>query len=111
MALVSSARTIISSNSSSSPWCSRGLIVRLCGIETEHGIYVEGKEAKDLINESMAVVRAYPGPHGKPWDYKGEDPRRDARGFRAERLFRSAASPRHFACKSSRDRPSSWIFS
>ncbi|MBW3625340.1 MAG: proteasome accessory factor PafA2 family protein [Armatimonadetes bacterium] len=64
--------------------------MRLCGIETEYGIYVEGKEAKDLINESMAMVRAYPGPHGKPWDYKGEDPRRDQRGFRAERLTQNA---------------------
>jgi proteasome accessory factor A len=62
----------------------------LCGIETEYGIYVEGKEAKDLINESMALVRAYPGAHGKPWDYKGEDPRKDQRGFRAERLTQNA---------------------
>lgn len=60
--------------------------MRLCGIETEYGIYVEGKEAKDLINESMGVVRAYPGPHGKPWDYKGEAPRKDQRGFQVHHL-------------------------
>jgi proteasome accessory factor A len=60
--------------------------LRLCGIETEYGVYVEGKEAKDLINESMGVVRAYPGPHGKPWDYKGESPRKDQRGFQVHHL-------------------------
>ncbi len=64
--------------------------MRLCGIETEYGIYVEGKEAKDLITEAMGVVRAWPHPHGKPWDYKGEDPRKDQRGFRAEHLTQNA---------------------
>ncbi|MCC6442543.1 MAG: proteasome accessory factor PafA2 family protein [Armatimonadetes bacterium] len=59
---------------------------RLFGIETEYGIFVEGREASDLVAESMNVVRSYPRIHATAWDYKDEDPRRDMRGFRVDQL-------------------------
>ncbi len=59
---------------------------RLFGIETEYGISVEGKGANDLIQESIALVRAYAGPHVAGWNYRGEDPRRDMRGFTVDHL-------------------------
>jgi Pup amidohydrolase len=56
------------------------------GIETEYGIYVEGKDPSDLVNESIQVVRSYPGVYASPWDYRGEDSRRDMRGYRVDHL-------------------------
>jgi proteasome accessory factor A len=64
-------------------------LIRLLGLETEYGITVEGRDAGDLLVESMELVRAYPGPHAKPWDYHPEDPRRDARGYQVRHLTRS----------------------
>ena len=58
----------------------------LFGIETEYGIAVEGKGASDLLAESRAVVRAYPGRSAGPWHYRGEDPRNDMRGFHVDKL-------------------------
>lgn len=54
---------------------------RLFGIETEYGIIVEGLGASDWIDESIAVVRSVPGPSVGGWNYRGEDPRRDMRGY------------------------------
>lgn len=59
---------------------------RLFGIETEYGITVEGKGAGDLMQESMLLVRSYAGPHVTGWNYRGEDPRRDMRGFVVDHL-------------------------
>src|SRR5438105_12592610 len=61
-------------------------MVRLFGIETEYGIVVEGLGANDWINESMAVVRSHAGPAVGGWNYRGEDPRRDMRGFTVQHL-------------------------
>lgn len=59
----------------------------LFGIETEYGIAVEGKSAHDLMQESVELVRAYAGPHvADRWNYRGEDPRRDMRGFTVDHL-------------------------
>lgn len=58
----------------------------MIGIETEYGIYVEGKGAQDLVAESTALVQAYPAPVAIGWDYRQEHPRRDMRGFTAEHL-------------------------
>jgi proteasome accessory factor A len=58
----------------------------LIGIETEYGIYVEGKEAQDLVAEATYLVKAYPGPVATGWDYKHEHPRRDMRGFTVNHL-------------------------
>ena len=58
----------------------------LFGIETEYGISVDTKGASDLMDESRALVKAYPGRSASPWYYQGEDPRNDVRGFHVDRL-------------------------
>ncbi len=60
---------------------------RVFGIETEYGITVDGMSDVDVVRESIAIVRSYT-EHGAnmKWDYAGEDPHNDARGFRAEEL-------------------------
>ena len=59
----------------------------MIGIETEYGIYVEGKGAEDLVAEAMKLVRTCPSPVvADRWDYRQEHPRRDMRGFTVERL-------------------------
>lgn len=61
--------------------------MKLFGIETEYGITREDLADPDPVLESMELVRAWrAGPFRAEWDYGAEDPRRDARGFRAERL-------------------------
>lgn len=59
---------------------------RLYGIETEYGIVVEGLGANDWIAESIALVRSYRGASVGGWNYRGEDPRRDMRGFTVQHL-------------------------
>lgn len=59
---------------------------RLYGLETEYGIAIEGRGAADLMQESAGVVRAVDLPHVTAWNYRGEDPRRDTRGFTVDRL-------------------------
>lgn len=56
---------------------------RLLGIETEYGILIDGVDVTDLVDEVRAVVQSYFGPSAQPWDYRDEDPLRDARGWRA----------------------------
>jgi Pup amidohydrolase len=60
---------------------------RVFGLETEYGITVDGMVDVDVVRESIAIVRCYT-EHGAymKWDYAGEDPHMDARGFRAEEL-------------------------
>jgi proteasome accessory factor A len=61
--------------------------MRLFGIETEYGIVREDRDAMDPVVESMELVRAHlTTAFERTWDYKGEDPHEDARGFRAPRL-------------------------
>ena len=60
---------------------------RLFGIETEYGITREGMPDMDPVVESMELVRAYlTGPFQQSWDYAGEDPHEDQRGFRVSSL-------------------------
>ena len=62
-------------------------MIKLFGIETEYGITREDLAEVDPVVESMELVRAYlKKPFRAGWDYSAEDPRQDARGFRAERL-------------------------
>jgi proteasome accessory factor A len=64
-------------------------MIKLFGIETEYGIIREDLEveAMDHAVESMELVRSYlSGPFRQEWDYGAEDPRQDARGFRADSL-------------------------
>ncbi|GAB4461628.1 MAG: depupylase/deamidase Dop [Armatimonadaceae bacterium] len=58
----------------------------LIGIETEYGIYVEGKGAQDLVAEATHLVKLYPPPVATGWDYRQEHPRRDMRGFTVDHL-------------------------
>ncbi|HHZ83213.1 MAG TPA: peptidase [Nitrospirales bacterium] len=60
---------------------------RLFGIETEYGIAREGMPEIDPVVESMELVRSYlTGPFEQSWDYTGEDPHVDQRGFRVSSL-------------------------
>lgn len=59
----------------------------LFGLETEVGIAVDGPGEPDVVADSIALVRSV-GAAGVAmrWDYGGEDPHRDARGFRVASL-------------------------
>ena len=74
-------------------------MIRLFGIETEYGILVEGRGAEDLLEESRQVVRAYAGPAAGPWDYRGEDPRRDMRGYRVDHLSQNPTDAQYDQCR------------
>ena len=58
----------------------------MIGIETEYGIYVEGKGAQDLVAEATHLVKLCPPPVATGWDYSREHPRRDVRGFTVDHL-------------------------
>ncbi len=58
----------------------------LAGLETEYGLSVEGRGAEDQIDDSMALVRSYPGECFVGWDYRFESPRSDLRGFKVDQL-------------------------
>jgi proteasome accessory factor A len=61
--------------------------IRLFGIETEYGIAREDCETADPVVESMELVRAYLDGHfTRRWDYRGEHPHEDQRGFRVAEL-------------------------
>jgi len=61
--------------------------MRLFGIETEYGIAREDLAEFDPVVESMELVRAYvTGKFERAWDYRGEDPHEDQRGFRVTGL-------------------------
>lgn len=59
---------------------------RLMGLETEYGLYVEGKDVTDLVEEARNIVKSWPGTFGAPWDYREESPLKDLRGFRVAQL-------------------------
>ncbi len=61
--------------------------MRLFGIETEYGITRNDVPEMDPVVESMELVRAHlAASFERRWDYAGEDPHEDARGFRASGL-------------------------
>jgi proteasome accessory factor A len=61
--------------------------MRLFGVETEYGITREDLETVDPVVESMELVRAHlTASFERRWDYSGEDPHDDARGFRVSGL-------------------------
>ncbi|MGQ9524197.1 MAG: proteasome accessory factor PafA2 family protein [Armatimonadota bacterium] len=62
------------------------LLKRIMGLETEYGLMVEGEDPSGLPDAAAEIVRSYEGPSANSWDYRCEDPRRDARGFRAASL-------------------------
>ena len=60
---------------------------RLFGIETEYGIAVQDQPEADPVTQSIELIKSYRPEDFRPmWDYQGEDPFQDERGFRAERL-------------------------
>ncbi|MEE6273263.1 depupylase/deamidase Dop [Georgenia sp. MJ206] len=67
---------------------------RTMGIETEYGVLAPGDPGANPMALSAHVVAAYaatrPAGQTARWDYEGEDPLADARGFR---LDRAAADP------------------
>jgi proteasome accessory factor A len=57
------------------------------GLETEIGIQVDGPGDRDLVADSIALVRSAKEPGvWMRWDYECEDPHLDARGFRVPQL-------------------------
>lgn len=61
--------------------------MRLFGIETEYGITRGDVSELDPVVESMELVRAYlVNAFERRWDYTGEAPHEDARGFRVSAL-------------------------
>lgn len=61
--------------------------MRLFGIETEYGITRDDVPEMDPVVESMELVRAHlVASFERRWDYAGEDPHEDARGFRVSGL-------------------------
>lgn len=61
--------------------------MRLFGIETEYGITRDDLDMVDPVVESMELVRAHlVASFERRWDYRGEDPHEDARGFRVSAL-------------------------
>jgi proteasome accessory factor A len=61
--------------------------MRLFGIETEYGITRDDVPEVDPVVESMELVRAHlDASFERRWDYAGEDPHEDVRGFRASGL-------------------------
>lgn len=61
--------------------------MRLFGIETEYGITRDDLDEVDPVVESMELVRAHlTASFERRWDYAGEDPHEDARGFRVKGL-------------------------
>ncbi|HEX2055213.1 MAG TPA: proteasome accessory factor PafA2 family protein [Nitrospiraceae bacterium] len=59
----------------------------LFGLETEYGITRDDLDSVDPVAESMELVRAHlTASFQRRWDYGGEDPHEDARGFRVSGL-------------------------
>ena len=59
----------------------------LFGIETEYGITLENEAHIDAVKQSIELIKSYRQEDFRPvWDYRGEDPFRDERGFRAGTL-------------------------
>ncbi len=58
----------------------------LCGLETEYGLWIEGRGPAEQLEDAAEVVRSYPNPCILGWDNRYESPRSDLRGFVAETL-------------------------
>ena len=71
---------------------------RLFGIETEYGITLESEENIDPVDQSVELIKSYRQHDFRPrplWDYSGEDPFRDERGFRASALQEHPDEKKH----------------
>jgi proteasome accessory factor A len=73
------------------------------GIETEYGVTRDGAGEVDHVVESMELVRAYlERPFRRQWNYRGENPHRDARGFSVDRLEQDEEEDEFVAREASR---------
>jgi len=73
------------------------------GLETEIGITRDRPEGIDVVAESIALVRSATAPGVRScWDYRREDPHRDARGFRVDALRQDTDEANYFAQDASR---------
>lgn len=59
---------------------------RLCGIETEYGLWIDGRGPESQQDDSKTFVEYCPNPSYLGWDNFVESPRADLRGFEAKRL-------------------------
>src|SRR5688500_17539228 len=84
--VASSRRAAIPDQKSGTASLLSGYNIDVIGIETEYGIYVEGKGAQDLVAEATQLVKLCPSPVATGWDYSREHPRRDVRGFTVDHL-------------------------
>src|ERR1051325_3456928 len=67
------------------------------GTETEIGITRQKPEGVDVVAESIALVRSATAPGVRMcWDYRCEDPHRDARGFRVDELLQDRDESNYF---------------
>jgi Pup amidohydrolase len=74
------------------------------GLETEIGIHVDGPGARDLVADSIALVRSAKEPGvWMRWDYAGEDPHLDMRGFRVPALRQDTDESNYEAEDASRE--------
>jgi Pup amidohydrolase len=66
-------------------------IAKVCGIETEYGVHVQGAPDTNPTSASSMLINAYVADlNGRVgWDFEDESPGRDARGF----LREGAAAP------------------
>lgn len=60
--------------------------MRLCGIETEYGLAVEGRSPADQMLDAARLVSSLEGQACTAWDYAFESSRNDLRGFKVESL-------------------------
>ena len=82
-------------------------MTRVFGLETEYGITINGAESVDVVAESIELVRSYTEQGAlMKWDYRLEDPHRDARGFRAAELLQDTDESAYFEID--RNRPLSF---
>ncbi len=76
----------------------------LFGLETEFGIARGDRMNLDVVAESIALVRSATEPGVlMRWDYGGENPHRDMRGFEVESLRQDFDEARYFAQDSRRE--------
>lgn len=59
---------------------------RIVGLETEYGLFVEGRGASEQIDDARDLVAGAPFGRSGLWDYRPEAPRADMRGFSVDRL-------------------------
>lgn len=72
------------------------MAVRVCGLETEYGIQVDGVDDLDVVTESMELIRCYTAEDFiARWDYGLENPRLDMRGFEVDELLQDKDETEH----------------